>query len=109
MVACLIVGTQVDLRITDKDNSRPQKQQTSYIQEAEGIQLAKELGATKYIECSALTQYKLKDVFDEVCDLSGRIRRFTLLIDLLGNPRRVRASQETETREILEVLCRFVV
>jgi len=65
MVACLIVGTQVDLRITDKDNSRPQKQQASYIQEAEGIQLAKELGATKYIECSALTQYKLKDVFDE--------------------------------------------
>jgi cell division control protein 42 len=50
------------------------KQKMSPVRKEDGERMAKELGAVKYVECSALTQYKLKDVFDEVCPPSSNPR-----------------------------------
>ena len=65
-VPCLIVGTQADLRDDSQVREKLAKQRMSPVRKEDGERMAKELGAVKYVECSALTQYKLKDVFDEV-------------------------------------------
>lgn len=65
-VPCLIVGTQIDLREDETVRAKLQRQKQLPITEELGRQLAKELGAVKYVECSALTQRGLKNVFDEV-------------------------------------------
>merc|ERR1712212_153277 len=57
----LLVGTKTDLR-----NGADVTQKVGQVlQLADGTQLAKELGAKSYVECSALTQDGLKNVFDE--------------------------------------------
>jgi cell division control protein 42 len=65
-VPCLIVGTQIDLREDSAVREKLSRQKQAPISEEQGKQLAKELGAVKYVECSALTQRGLKNVFDEV-------------------------------------------
>lgn len=65
-VPCLIVGTQVDLREDPSVREKLSKQKMQPVRKEDGEKMAKELGAVKYVECSALTQFKLKDVFDEV-------------------------------------------
>ncbi|GAT24101.1 cell division control protein 42 [Aspergillus luchuensis] len=64
-VPCLIVGTQTDLRDDPAVREKLSRQKMQPIRKEDGDRMAKELGAVKYVECSALTQYKLKDVFDE--------------------------------------------
>lgn len=69
-VPCLIVGTQTDLRDDPSVKEKLAKQRMQPVRKEDGEKMARELGAVKYVECSALTQYKLKDVFDEVCYVS---------------------------------------
>lgn len=76
---CLIVGTQVDLRDDPSVREKLAKQKMSPVTKEQGERMARELGAVKYVECSALTQYKLKDVFDEVCNLP--MSSFCQLVD----------------------------
>ncbi|XP_057689813.1 cell division cycle 42, like isoform X1 [Corythoichthys intestinalis] len=61
----LLVGTQVDLREDSNtiEKLAKNKQRPLYPESAE--KLARELRAVKYVECSALTQRGLKNVFDE--------------------------------------------
>ncbi|XBW36392.1 hypothetical protein QEN19_001972 [Hanseniaspora menglaensis] len=64
-VPCLIVGTQVDLRDDKVILEKLQRQRLRPITKDQGDRLARELKAVKYVECSALTQRGLKNVFDE--------------------------------------------
>ena len=65
-VPCLIVGTQIDLRDDPTVKEKLARQKQSPITPEDGDRLASQLGAVKYVECSALTQRGLKNVFDEV-------------------------------------------
>jgi len=65
-VPCLIVGTQTDLRDDPAVKEKLAKQKMQPVTKEAGERMARELGAVKYVECSALTQFRLKDVFDEV-------------------------------------------
>ncbi|GAB1517047.1 GTPase Cdc42 [Rhizoctonia solani] len=64
-VPCLIVGTQVDLRDDPAVIEKLSRQKQRPVPLEAGERLARELGAVKYVECSALTQKGLKNVFDE--------------------------------------------
>ncbi|KAJ2910228.1 Rho GTPase [Coemansia aciculifera] len=64
-VPCIIVGTQVDLRDDEATLAKLAKNKQKAIAPETGAALAKELKAVKYVECSALTQKGLKNVFDE--------------------------------------------
>ncbi|CAF0825428.1 unnamed protein product [Brachionus calyciflorus] len=61
----LLVGTQVDLRDDSNTLQKLARNRQKPITSEQGERLAKELKAVKYIECSALTQKGLKNVFDE--------------------------------------------
>ncbi|GFZ42357.1 GTP-binding protein RHO1 [Saitozyma sp. JCM 24511] len=61
----IVVGTQSDLRDDPTHIEKLARQKQRPIATEMGDRLAREVGAVKYVECSALTQKGLKNVFDE--------------------------------------------
>lgn len=61
----ILVGTKLDLREDSETLERLRRAGTAPITYQQGVQMAKEIGAARYMECSALTQQGLKAVFDE--------------------------------------------
>jgi len=62
----ILLGTKLDLR-KDKDTvERLKDKKSKPVSYEEGIVLAKQIGACAYLECSALTQSGVKNVFQEV-------------------------------------------
>ncbi|TRY63752.1 hypothetical protein TCAL_03637 [Tigriopus californicus] len=62
----LLVGTQVDLRENANVKEKLTKSKQRPITKEQGERMAKQIKAFRYMECSAMTQEGLKDVFDEV-------------------------------------------
>ncbi|KAK9304285.1 hypothetical protein QLX08_004281 [Tetragonisca angustula] len=61
----ILVGTKLDLREDKETIERLKDKKLAPITYPQGLSMAKEIGAVKYLECSALTQKGLKTVFDE--------------------------------------------
>jgi cell division control protein 42 len=73
----IIAGTNSHLRDDIATLGRLSKARSRPVTFDEGVKLAKELGAVKYVECSITSQQSLKNVFDEVghpCDTFSRFR-----------------------------------
>jgi len=61
----ILVGTKLDLRDDTETVQKLKEKKLDVVKSESGIQMAKEIQAVKYLECSALTQKGLKNVFDE--------------------------------------------
>ena len=59
------MGTKLDLREDKETIEKLKEKKLSPITYPQGLAMAKEIRAVKYLECSALTQKGLKTVFDE--------------------------------------------
>ncbi|CAF1014085.1 unnamed protein product [Didymodactylos carnosus] len=61
----VLVGTKLDLRDDKIAIEKLKEKKLNPITSIQGESMRKEVGAIKYLECSALTQKGLKTVFDE--------------------------------------------
>lgn len=69
-VLIVLVGTQVDLRDTARVNLEPSDSnfKQRHVSTKEGEEMCKRIKAYRYIECSALTQLNVNEVFNSCID-----------------------------------------
>ena len=61
----ILLGTKIDLRNDEDTIAKLKEKNLSPISQIGGMQMAQRIHATKYLECSALTQEGLRHVFEE--------------------------------------------
>lgn len=101
----VLVGTQLDLREDVQVLIQLAQNQQRPVSTEEGQQLAQELGAAAFAECSALTQKNLKDTFDSAIlasfqqaeSVTVQQQRMTLL---RKTPDKIKNLSETWWRKI---------
>jgi len=71
----ILVGTKLDAREDPEYLAKIQTQGIKPVDTLDGENLSKEIGAIKYMECSALNQKGLKNVFDEAIKAILRPRK----------------------------------
>ncbi|KAJ1726747.1 Rho GTPase protein rac1 [Coemansia biformis] len=64
-VQMILVGTKLDLREDPDTIDRLKAKNLTPVSFNQGVQMQRDIGAAKYLECSALTQKGLKNVFDD--------------------------------------------
>ena len=64
-VPVILVGTKLDLREDRDTTERLREKGLAPITSKQGMAKAKQINAVKYLECSALTQQGLQNVFEE--------------------------------------------
>jgi len=73
-VPIILVGTKVDLRGDRKTIDNLKSKNESLIRFDQGVALGKRIKASRYLECSALTQKGLREIFDEAVRASFRLK-----------------------------------
>ena len=69
----ILVGLKIDLREDKTTLAELSEKGVKPISTAEGQAIGKEIGAYRYLECSALTQKGLKEVFDEAVSIATTV------------------------------------
>mmetsp|Transcript_28421 Transcript_28421/g.45715 ORF Transcript_28421/g.45715 Transcript_28421/m.45715 type:complete len:104 (+) Transcript_28421:446-757(+) len=73
-VPIILVGLKSDLRKSQVHKKDYEDGRPSIVSCEQGEEMAKNIGATKYMECSALTRDGLEDVFETACCTAMRPR-----------------------------------